>query len=109
LLTFNLPFSDGWMILILESITLALLQLSILLPLWILLLQELPGVSLENFIPSMGGILFLSGAMGGSATLILGWALFQSWSTFRMVINLLVLSWGASALGGYFLTREGIE
>ncbi|TDA34841.1 MAG: hypothetical protein DSO02_02065 [Hadesarchaea archaeon] len=109
LLTLNLPFSDGWMVLILESITLALLQLSILLPLWILLLQELPGVSLENFVPSMGGILFLSGAMGGLATLILGWALFHGWSTFRIMINLLALSWGASALGGYFLTKEEME
>jgi hypothetical protein len=109
LLAFNLPFSDGWMILILEAIALALLQLSVLLPVWILQLQELPDVSLETFVPSLGGILLLAGAMGALATCAAGWALTSSWSAFKTVLNLLILSWGASALGGYFLSRKGEE
>ncbi len=106
LLAFNLPFSGGWMVLSLEAVALALLQLSVLLPFWVLQLQELPGVDLENFVPSMGGILLLSGAMGGLATFATGWALHHSWLAFRIVVNLLVLSWGASALGGYLLRGE---
>ena len=105
LLAFNLPFSDGWMALTLETIALALLQLSVLLPVWILLLQELPGVSLETFVPSLGGILLLAGAMGALATCAVGWALSLSWSSFKIVLNLLVLSWGVSALAGYLLSR----
>ncbi|MEM2865965.1 MAG: hypothetical protein QXM46_00860 [Candidatus Hadarchaeales archaeon] len=109
LLAFNLPFSGGWMVLSLEAIALALLQLSVLLPVWVLQLQEMPGVSLENFIPSMGGILLLAGVMGGLATFVSGWALSHSWSAFKVVLNLFVLSWGASAVGGYLLTRGGGE
>jgi hypothetical protein len=105
LLAFNLPFSGGWMILTLEAIALALLQLSVLLPLWILLLQELPGVGLENFVPSLGGILLLAGFLGFLATCAVGWALSLSWSTFKTVLNLLVLSWGVSAPAGYLLGR----
>jgi hypothetical protein len=107
LLAFNLPFSNGWMILTLEAIALALLQLSVLLPVWILQLQELPDVSLETFVPSLGGILLLAGAMGALATCAVGWALTSSWSAFKTVLNLLILSWGASALGGYLLSRKG--
>jgi hypothetical protein len=107
LLAFNLPFSNGWMILTLEAIALALLQLSVLLPVWILQLQELPDVSLETFVPSLGGILLLAGAMGALATCAAGWALTSSWSAFKTVLNLLILSWGASALGGYLLSRKG--
>lgn len=106
LLAFNLPFSGGWMVLILEAIALALLQLSVLLPLWILLLQELPGVGLENFVPSLGGILLLAGALGFLATCAVGWALSLSWSAFKIVLNLLILSWGVSAPAGYLLSRR---
>jgi len=106
LLAFNLPFSGKWMVLVLEAIGLALLSLSILLPLWILQLQELPGVSLQSFVPSLGGILFLAGGMGTLATCVLGWALSRSWLSFKLLLNLLVLSWGLGSVGAYALHAQ---
>lgn len=105
----SLPFSGMWIGVVLEMIMLALLQLAVIIPVWVIELQELPGVTLDLMIPAIGAILAIAGAMGALVPCAIGWALDQGWSTFETILKLSVLSWTLCALAGFLLIKPEYE
>ena len=103
LVLFSLPFSGVWIAVILELIVLALFLMMVVIPTWIVQLQELPGVGFDKIVNAVGAVLLISGIAGIIVPVAIGWALDQGWVIFKYALYFFVSTWVVCGLAGLLI------
>jgi MFS family permease len=109
LIIFSLPFTGVWMSVIVELLVLALFLLMLVIPTWLVQLQELPGVDFGILVNVVGAVLLISGIAGAIVPTVIGWALDQAIKTgsydpvFRNALYFFALTWLVCALAGLLI------
>jgi len=109
LIIFSLPFSGVWMGVIIELLVLALFLLMLVIPTWLVQLQELPGVDFGILVNVVGAVLLISGIAGVIVPIAVGWALDQAIKmgtydpVFRNALYFFVLTWLICGLAGLLI------
>jgi ACS family glucarate transporter-like MFS transporter len=109
LVIFSLPFSGVWMGVIIELIVLAVFLLMLVIPTWLVQLQELPGVDFGILVNTVGAVLLISGIAGVIVPIVIGWALDKAimmgtyYPVFRNALYFFVLTWLICGLAGLLI------
>jgi len=109
LIIFSLPFSGVWMGVIIELLVLALFLLMMVIPTWLVQMQELPGTDLGILTNVIGAELLIAGVAGAIVPAVIGWALDQAIKVesyvpvFRNTLYFFVLTWLVCGLAGLLI------
>jgi len=106
LIIFSLPF--GALPIIIELVVLALFLLMIVVPTWLVQLQELPGVDFGILVNTVGAVLLISGVAGAIVPIAVGWALDQGWALFKGALYFFVLTWLVCSLAGLLIPEPRV-
>jgi len=104
---FSLPFVA--LPIILELIVLALFLLMIVVPTWLVQLQELPGIDFGILVNTVGAVLLISGVAGTVVPIVIGWALDQGWAVFKGALYFFVLTWLVCGLAGLLIPEPEVS
>jgi predicted MFS family arabinose efflux permease len=115
LVLFSLTFSGVWMSVIIEVIVVAVFLLVMLLPTWLVRVQELPGVGFDILVNTIGTVLLITGIAGAIVPVIIGWSLDQAilsggaqgWYIFKDALYFFVLTWLICAVAGLLIPEPG--
>ena len=101
LVIFSLPFAV--LPIIIELIVLAVFLLMLVVPTWLVQLQELPGVDFGILVNTIGAVLLIAGIAGTVVPIAIGWALDQGWAVFKGTLYFFVLTWLVCGLAGLLI------
>lgn len=106
LVVFSQPFSGVWTGILIELLLVAVAMVTMILPTWIAVAQELPGIEFDVVFNGIGGSIFLAGTAAFFVTALAGAALDAGMHAFRWALYLLSLTWLACAVGGLAIPKR---